>query len=376
MTESIIIPDDLLPADGRFGSGPSKIREESMDALIESGKTYLGTSHRKPTVQNAIAELRESLGEFFQIPDGYEIAMANGGTTFFWDIAVHSLVSEQSEHLVFGEFSSRFSEFVAKADFLKDPIIVKSEMGTHPEVDVRPEVDTYAFIHNETSTGVFMDIDRPQGAANGALVLVDATSAAGGMAVDISECDAYYFAPQKCFGADGGTWFAVVSPAAIERAEKIREQRYIPTTLDFFEHLQNSRANTTYNTPSLVNVLLTTQTTKWMLERGGMEFSTRRCKEMSNKVYKWAEARDFATPFITDPEMRSPVSCTIDFAEDIDYTVLGKHLRANGIVDVEGYRKLGRNQLRIATFPAIEPEDIEKLLASIDYVVDRMRNNP
>jgi phosphoserine aminotransferase len=369
MADSISIPNNLLPGDGRFGSGPSRIRPEAIDGLVASSKTYLGTSHRKSTVMDVIGELRNELAELFSLPDGYEVVLANGGTTVFWDTAVQSLIAEQSEHLVFGEFSTRFMQFVERAPHLKDPITINAELGSHPQVEPREEIDTYALMHNETSTGVCMEVKRPAGINSDALVLYDATSAAGGMNVDVSQCDAYYFAPQKGFAADGGTWFALVSPAAIARAEAVQNSgRYIPVTLNFSEHLANSRENTTYNTPSLATIMLTLLQARWINENGGLSWAAARSKQMSDSVYAWANKSEFASPFV-DAEMRSPVTCTIDFNDDVDASAVAKTLRANGIVDVEGYRKLNRNQLRIATFPGIEPSDIDALLTCIDYVV-------
>ncbi|MDA8025335.1 MAG: phosphoserine transaminase [Actinomycetota bacterium] len=366
----ILIPSELLPRDGRFGSGPSKVRKEAVDALVARSADYLGTSHRQNTVKSVVGEVRSGLRQLFSIPEGYEVVLGNGGSTYFWDTAVFSLIANKSQHLSFGEFSAKFASSAKMAPFIQDPEVIKAEPGSRPEAVANDEIDLYAFTHNETSTGVFMDIIRPAGAKG--LVAVDATSAAAGLTVEASQFDCYYFAPQKAFASDGGIWFALMSPAAIERVKEIKASgRYIPPALDLSIALDNSVLNQTYNTPALATIFLMNEQIKWMNENGGLPFSTGRSAQSSGIVYNWAIASDFATPFVKDPAMRSNVVATIDFDDNIDAASIAKVLRKNGIVDVEPYRKLGRNQLRIATFPAVDPSDVEALVASIDYVVSK-----
>jgi phosphoserine aminotransferase len=369
----ITIPDDLKPADGRFGSGPSKVRPEAVAALAATGTSYLGTSHRQKTVKDVVRRVRTGLADLFDLPDGYEVVLGNGGTTAFWDIAVLNLVRERSEHLVFGEFSSKFADATKAAPFLADPVVVTSDPGTHP--DPRPEagVDVYALTHNETSTGVAMPLRRVAGADDGALVLVDATSGAGGLPVDVRQTDVYYFAPQKSFASDGGLWLALMSPAAVERVAEVQGTgRWVPAFSDLRIAIDNSRLDQTYNTPALATLFLLAEQVDWFNAQGGMAWTTERTAESARRLYTWAEKSDYATPFVADPAQRSAVVGTIDFADPVDASAVAKVLRANGIVDTEPYRKLGRNQLRIAMFPAVDPDDVEALTACIDHVVARL----
>ncbi len=341
-----------------------------MKALASVADTYLGTSHRRPGVKNVVARLRSGLRELFSLPDGYEVVLGNGGTTAFWDVATLCLIEERSQHLSFGEFSSKFAAAAKKAPHLADPQIIESAPGTHPEPEANPEVDLYALTHNETSTGVSMPVERPRGASAGSLVAVDATSGAGGLRVDPEEFDAYYLAPQKCFAADGGLWVALLSPAAVERVERIAASgRWIPSSLDLKIALDNSREDQTYNTPALATLFLFVDQLEWMLGNGGLSWAAGRCDRSAEILYTWAEQSDFASPFVERAADRSHVVGTIDFAQDVDAAALAKVLRANGILDTEPYRKLGRNQLRIALFPAIEPDDVAALCGCINYVV-------
>jgi phosphoserine aminotransferase len=373
-TPDIAIPAHLLPADGRFGSGPSKVRPEAVGALAEAAPTYLGTSHRQRPVKAVVGRVREGMRQLFGLPDGYEVVLGNGGTTSFWDAATLGLIEAQSQHLSFGEFSSKFAACAQAAPHLKDPQIIASEPGTHPEPVADSGIDLYALTHNETSTGVAMTIRRPRGAPHpsegGGLVAVDATSGAGGLPVDAGEFDAYYLAPQKCFASDGGLWVALLSPEAIDRVERMAaSDRWIPASLDLKIALDNSRQDQTYNTPGLATLFLLANQTEWMLEGGGLPWTTARCDRSAEILYGWAEAADFARPFVEDPRQRSHVVGTIDFVDAVDASVVAKVLRANGVVDTEPYRKLGRNQLRIAMFPAIDPEDIAALCGCINHVV-------
>lgn len=371
-TPPITIPSELLPADGRFGCGPSKIRPEAVAALAEVGSDYLGTSHRQEPVRFMVSRLRNGLAEMFALPDGYEIMLGNGGSTVFWDIATFGLIDRRSQHLSFGEFSSKFAQAAAAAPFLDEPIVIKSEAGTHPSPIVDDAIDTYAFTHNETSTGVSMPIQRPAG-SDGALVLVDATSAAGGLRVDASQTDVYYFAPQKCLASDGGLWLAAVSPAAVERIERIGASgRWIPESLSLTTALDNSRKDQTYNTPALATVFLAVQQVEWINDNGGLHFAASRCDRSAEIMYSWAEASAYATPFVSDPAQRSHVVATIDFDDSVDASTVSAVLRKNGIVDTDSYRKLGRNQIRVAMFPAIDPEDIEALTRCVDFVVENL----
>jgi phosphoserine aminotransferase len=366
----IVIPDSIKPRDGRFGSGPSKVRPEALAALAASGTSYLGTSHRQKTVKSVVRRVRAGLTELFTLPDGYEVVLGNGGTTAFWDIAVLNLVRERSQHLVFGEFSSKFAAATKAAPFLADPSVVQSDPGTHPLPRAEHGVDVYALTHNETSTGVAMPLRRVDGADDGALVLVDATSGAGGLPVEVGETDVYYFAPQKSFASDGGLWLALMSPAAIERVAQVQATgRWVPAFSDLQIAIDNSRLDQTYNTPALATIFLLADQIEWFNGQGGLKWATERTAESSGRLYGWADRSEFATPFVTDPAQRSAVVGTIDFADGIDAAAVAKVLRANGIVDTEPYRKLGRNQLRVAMFPAVDPDDVEALTACIDHVV-------
>jgi phosphoserine aminotransferase len=373
-TTDIRIPDGLKPSDGRFGSGPSKVRPAQVEALAQAAPTYLGTSHRQKAVKSVVGRLRRGLAELFSLPDGYEVVLGNGGTTCFWDIATFCLIERRSQHLSFGEFSSKFAAAAKAAPHLEEPWIIESATGTHPEAVADPDIDLYALTHNETSTGVAMSISRPAGATpadqGGGLVAVDATSGAGGMRVDPSEFDAYYFAPQKCFAADGGLWLALLSPAALDRVERLAaSDRWVPAFFDLKTCVDNSKLDQTYNTPGLATVLLMTEQVEWMLAGGGLEWTAGRCDRSAEILYTWAEQSDFATPFVEKESDRSHVVGTIDFVDAVNAAGVAAVLRANGIVDTEPYRKLGRNQLRIAMFPAIDPQDVAALCGCINYVV-------
>jgi phosphoserine aminotransferase len=366
---SIIIPSELKPVDGRFGCGPSKIRPEALAALSASGNSILGTSHRQKPVKNVVKRVREGLTSLFNLPEGYEVVLGNGGSTAFWDIATFGLIEDRSQHLVFGEFSSKFAAASKEAPFLGEPTVIKAEPGSHPVAVQEAGIDVYALTHNETSTGVAMPILRPAG-TDGALVLVDATSAAGGLMVDAKEFDTYYFAPQKSFASDGGLWIAIMSPAAIARAEKIKESgRWVPAFFDLGIAIENSRLDQTYNTPALVTLMLLAEQIEWMNANGGLSFAAGRSAKSSDILYSWAEKTSYTTPFVTDAAMRSKVVGTINFDDAIDATKISAALRENGIVDTEPYRKLGKNQLRIGMFPAVDPSDVEALTKCIDHVV-------
>jgi phosphoserine aminotransferase len=372
-TEKIQIPADLKPSDGRFGAGPSKIRPESLAGLAAIGNTYLGTSHRRPGVKQVVGQIRTGLGQLFELPEGYEVILGNGGATAFWDIATFGLIKERSQHVSFGEFSSKFASAAKEAPFLQTPSVIKSEPGTHPLPQAEAGIDTYALTHNETSTGVMMPIKRIAGADADSLVLVDATSGAGGLEIDITQSDVYYFSPQKCFASDGGLWLGIFSPAAIARVQQIKESgRWIPTSYDLTTAIENSRLDQTYNTPALVTLWLLADQLEWMNSNGGLKFTTSRTADSAQRLYTWAEKTDYTNPYVADPDMRSNVIGTIDFDDAIDAEFVAKTLRSNGIVDTEPYRKLGRNQLRIAMFPAIEPSDVEALTTCIDYVVSKL----
>jgi phosphoserine aminotransferase len=413
----IRIPVDLLPRDGRFGSGPSKVRPQEVDALAATGTTYLGTSHRQATVRFMVAALRNGIAELLSLPDGYEVALGNGGTTAFWDAATFGLIEQRSQHLSYGEFSSKFAACAAAAPHLGDPEIIESRPGTVPTPKANPDVDAYCFTHNETSTGVAVAPVRPEGAeglvlvdatsaAGGlrfeatqvdaycfthnetstgvavapvrpegaeGLVLVDATSAAGGLRFEATQVDAYYFAPQKALASDGGLWLAALSPAAVERIERTSAgDRWVPAFLDLGIALDNSRKDQTYNTPALATIFLAVQQIEWVLHNGGLPFAAGRCDRSAEILYGWAESRDYATPFVADPAIRSHVVATIDLDDALPAATVSAVLRENLVVDTESYRKLGRNQLRIAMFPAIDPEDVEALTHCIDYVVERL----
>jgi phosphoserine aminotransferase len=369
----IVIPDGLLPADGRFGCGPSKVRPEQVAALAGPGAELLGTSHRQAPVRGLVRRVREGLAELFSLPDDYLVVLGNGGTTAFWEIAAFGLVRERSQHLSFGEFSSKFAAVTTAAPWLSEPTVIHSAPGSHPEPSAETGADSYALTHNETSTGVAMPVRRVPGADEGSLMLVDATSGAGGLPVTAAEFDAYYFAPQKSFGSDGGLWIALLSPAALERSEQVSaSDRYIPEFLSLRVAIANSKQQQTYNTPALATLIMLAEQVDWMLAQGGLAWTTGRTAQSSGHLYDWAELTKFTTPFVTDPEQRSQVVGTIDFADEVDANTVSAVLRANGIVDTDSYRKLGRNQLRIGMFPAVDPADVQALTACIDYVVERL----
>ncbi len=366
----IKIPAELLPADGRFGAGPSKIRPEQIQALVNKSLTVLGTSHRQKPVKNEVAALRAGLAQMFSIPADYEVVIGNGGTTAFWEIATFGLIRDRAQFLTFGEFGAKFASSASAAPFLGEQSIIKSEPGDAPAFAPVAGIDAYCTPHNETSTGVAIPPVRPAGADADALVLIDATSGAGGLAVDLSVVDVYYFSPQKCFASDGGLFIAIMSPKAIARAEEIKASgRYIPAFLDLVTAIENSRLDQTYNTPAVATIVMMNEQIKWFNANGGLAWCVARTKESSDAIYEWAIASEHATPFVVDPAKRSQVVVTVDFDESINAESLAKVLRANGIVDTEPYRKLGRNQLRISVFPAVEPSDVRQLLKSIDYVI-------
>jgi phosphoserine aminotransferase len=368
-TTPLEIPASLKPADGRFGCGPSKVRPEQLAHLAGDGARIMGTSHRQAPVKAVVGRVRTGLRELFSLPDGYEVVLGNGGTTAFWDAAACGLVRRRALHLSYGEFSNKFASVTEAAPFLEDPIVVKAEPGDAPPPTSDPDADVVAWAHNETSTGVMVPVTRPDGDA---LVLVDATSGAGGLPVDVGQADAYYFAPQKCFASDGGLWLALLSPAALARIEEpAAADRWIPEFLSLATALDNSRKDQTYNTPAVATLLLLADQVEWMLGQGGLDWCVRRTEASSGALYGWAGRSPVATPFVADPAKRSLVVGTIDFADEVDAASLAATLRANGIVDVEPYRKLGRNQLRVGCFPAVEPADVEALTACIDYVLER-----
>ena len=366
----LTLPENLLPSDGRFGCGPSKVRPAQIDAIVAGGTDIIGTSHRQPAVKDVVGSVRSGLADLFSLPEGYEIITSLGGATAFWDAASFGLIREKSAHLTYGEFSGKFATVSKKAPWLTEPEVHAFEPGTAPatsELD-GTDADLVGWAHNETSTGAMVAVKRP---ATDALVAVDATSGAGGLPVDIAETDVYYFSPQKCFASDGGLWFAAFSPAALERVEEIAaSDRYIPAFLDLKTAVDNSRKNQTYNTPAVATLLMMDSQVKWMNENGGLEGMVERTTESSSILYNWAEGRSETTPFVADADSRSLVVGTIDFDDAVDADVIAKTLRANGVLDTEPYRKLGRNQLRIGMFPAIEPEDIRTLTKAIDYILD------
>jgi phosphoserine aminotransferase len=363
------IPAHLKPADGRFGCGPSKVRPEAL-ARLAARHDLMGTSHRQAPVKNVVRQVRDGLRELFALPDGYEVLLGNGGATAFWDAAACGLVRQRALHLVYGEFSQKFATVMSSAPFLADPIVISAPPGDAPVPQSDADADVIAWAHNETSTGVMVSVRRPVGADH-ALVLIDATSGAGGLPVEVGQADAYYFAPQKSFGSDGGLWLALVSPAAIDRIGEVGRaaERWIPASLALSTALDNSRQQQTYNTPALATLLLLADQIEWMLASGGLDFCVARTRASSDCLYSWAEASPFASPFVSDPAKRSLVVGTVDFSDEVDAAAVAKTLRANGIVDVEPYRKLGRNQLRIGMFPAVDPADVEALTACIDWVV-------
>ena len=366
-----VLPEEFQPGDGRFGCGPSKVRPAQIQAIVDGGTSIMGTSHRQPAVKNVVGEVREGLAELFQLPEGYEIVLSLGGATAFWDAATFGLIEKKSAHLTYGEFSSKFAKASKMAPWLDAPQIIEAEPGSAPEVVAGEEgVDLIGWAHNETSTGTMVPVTRPAG-SEGQLVAIDATSGAGGLPVDMSQADVYYFSPQKCFASDGGIWLAAMSPATIERIEKINSSdRFIPAFLNLQTAVDNSRKNQTYNTPAVGTLLMLADQVKWMNANGGLDGMVARTTESSSHLYNWAENRAEATPFVTDAAKRSLVVGTIDFEDNIDAAQIAKVLRANGILDIEPYRKLGRNQLRIGMFPAIDPEDIRRLTGAIDWVLD------
>jgi phosphoserine aminotransferase len=373
MTDVVKIPQSLLPADGRFGAGPSKVQTSHLDALAATGSSLMGTSHRQAPVRDLVGRVRSGLSTFFALPDGYRIVLGNGGATAFWDVATFGLIREKSQHLSFGEFSSKFAAAAAAAPWLADPSVIKADPGSRPTPVAEDGVDVYAWAHNETSTAVMAPVARPEGtSSDSSLVLVDATSGAGGLPVDLREVDVYYFAPQKCFASDGGLWIALMSPAALARAAEIAGSgRHIPAFFDLPTAIDNSEKNQTYNTPSIATLFLMAEQLDWMNGEGGLAAMVERTTASSTILYGWAEKSPYAFPYVADPAHRSLVIGTIDFEESIDAAAIAATLRANGIVDTEPYRKLGRNQLRIAMYPAVDPSDVEALTACIDYVVDR-----
>lgn len=366
----IIIPSELLPVDGRFGAGPSKVRKAQIDALAGVWESYLGTSHRQKTVKSEVGRLREGLRTFFALPEGYEVVLGNGGSTAFWDVAAFGLIRDRAQFLTFGEFGSKFASGVKNAPFLGEPTILKSEPGDAPAFVLEAGIDSYCSPHNETSTGVAI---APTRVSDDALVIIDATSAAGGLMVDPLDFDTYYFAPQKSFGSDGGLWFALMSPAALQRVKEIKESgRWIPDSLDLQTAIDNSVMDQTYNTPALATIFLMAEQVDWFNANGGLAWCAKRTAESSSILYDWAQASPVATAFVTDPAKRSAVVVTIDIDDSIDATTITKTLRANGIVDTEPYRKLGRNQLRVGVFPAVEPDDVRQLTRSIDHIISQL----
>jgi phosphoserine aminotransferase len=373
VTADIVLPDQLKPADGRFGCGPSKVRPEALASLAGAGAALMGTSHRQAPVKDLVRRVRDGLRTLFALPAGYEVVLGNGGSTAFWDAAAFGLIRERSQHLVCGEFSSKFAAVAAGAPFLGPPSVVEVAPGTAATARAEAGVDAYAWAHNETSTGVVTPVTRVAGADDGALVLIDATSGAGGLPVDVGQADVYYFAPQKCFASDGGLWVGLFSPAAQARAAEIAGAgRWLPPSLDLTIALDNSTKDQTYNTPALATLWLLADQVEWILGNGGLDWAVSRTTDSSSRLYTWAEKSPYAAPFVTDPDQRSLVVGTIDFSAEVDAAALAKVLRANGIVDTEPYRKLGRNQLRVGMFPAIDPADVEALTACVAYVVERL----
>ncbi|AFR47802.1 phosphoserine transaminase [Gordonia sp. KTR9] len=376
-TAPITLPADLLPSDGRFGCGPSKVRPEQLQSLVDTGASVFGTSHRQAPVKNVVGSIREGLSDLFSLPEGYEVVISNGGTTAFWDAAAFGLIKQRSLHLTYGEFSSKFATVAKKAPFLDNPAVISTDPGTAPDpsaltADDFGGVDLIGWAHNETSTGVAVPVVRPAG-SDDALIAIDATSGAGGLPVDIADADVYYFAPQKCFASDGGLWVALMSPRALARVAEIAEtDRWCPEFLSLPTAVDNSSKNQTYNTPAVGSLLLFANQIEWMNGNGGLDWCVSRTADSSSRLYQWAEASQFATPFVGEAANRSQVVGTIDFTDDVDAASVAKILRAHGVVDTEPYRKLGRNQLRIGMFPAIEPEDVSKLTECIDYIVERL----
>lgn len=371
MAENLTIPADLKPGDGRFGCGPSKVRPEQLQSLVDAGASVFGTSHRQKPVKDVVGRVRDGLRELFALPDGYEVVLGNGGTTAFWDAAAFGLIREKSLHLSNGEFSSKFAS-VAKANpFVGDPIVVTAEPGSAPAPTSDPSVDLIGWAHNETSTGVAIPVSRPAGSEN-ALIAIDATSGAGGLPVNVADSDVYYFAPQKNFAADGGLWVALMSPAALQRVEEIAaSKRWVPDFLSLPIAIDNSTKNQTYNTPAVATLLLFADQIEWLNGKGGLDWAVQRTADSSSRLYDWAEKSEYATPFVTDPAHRSQVVTTLDLAEHVDAAAIAATLREHGVVDVDPYRKLGRNQLRVATFPAVETDDVAALVACLDHLLDR-----
>lgn len=375
MTEpaDITIPAEFLPVDGRFGAGPSKVRPAQIEALVGASTKFLGTSHRQKPVKQEVARLRAGLAQLFSLPEGYEIIIGNGGSTAFWEVATFGLLRDRAQFLSFGEFGSKFASSAKAAPFLGEQSVIKSEPGDAPQFEPATGLDAYCTPHNETSTGVAVAPYRPAGIDDDALVIIDATSGAGGLPVNIADVDVYYFSPQKCFASDGGLFVAIMSPKAISRAEEIKASgRYIPAFLDLMTAIENSRLDQTYNTPALATIFMMAEQVDWFNSNGGLDWCVSRTAESSSAIYDWAEASEFATPYVVDPAKRSQVVATIDFNDDIDATAIAKALRKNGIVDTEPYRKLGRNQLRISVFPAVDPSDVRQLLKSIDFVISEL----
>lgn len=370
MTDFPTLPSEFIPGDGRFGCGPSKVRPEQIQAIVDGSASVIGTSHRQPAVKNVVGSIREGLSDLFSLPEGYEIIFSLGGATAFWDAATFGLIEKKSGHLSFGEFSSKFAKASKLAPWLDEPEIVTAETGDSPAPQAFEGADVIAWAHNETSTGAMVPVLRPEG-SEGSLVAIDATSGAGGLPVDIKNSDVYYFSPQKCFASDGGLWLAAMSPAALERIEKINaSDRFIPEFLNLQTAVDNSLKNQTYNTPAVATLLMLDNQVKWMNSNGGLDGMVARTTASSSALYNWAEAREEASPYVADAAKRSLVVGTIDFDDSIDAAVIAKILRANGILDTEPYRKLGRNQLRIGMFPAIDSTDVEKLTGAIDFILD------
>ncbi|MDO8732430.1 MAG: phosphoserine transaminase [Actinomycetota bacterium] len=371
--DNIQIPAELLPVDGRFGAGPSKVRQEQVDALTDVWRTYLGTSHRQKTVKSQVGRLRAGLADLFSLPDGYEVVLGNGGSTAFWDAAAFGLIRDRAQFLSFGEFGAKFASGVKEAPFLGEPTIRTAEPGDAPSFLAEAGVDAYCSPHNETSTGVAVTPLRVAGADADSLVIIDATSAAGGLMVDPLQFDTYYFAPQKSFGSDGGLWFALMSPAALARVAEIKAtERWIAPFLDLQTAIDNSVQDQTYNTPALATILMMAEQVDWFNGNGGLSWCAARTAESSGLLYDWAEANPLASPFVIDPAKRSGVVATLDIDDSIDATLITKALRSNGIVDTEPYRKLGRNQLRIGVFPSVEPDDVRALITCIDFVISEL----
>ena len=377
---TITIPPSMLPEDGRFGSGPSKIRPEQVQALDAGAATVLGTSHRQSTIKQIVGSIRAGLAEFLRIPDDYEIVLGNGGATAFWDMACASLITRRAAFGVYGSFSAKFADSAASAPFLEDPVVYRCEPGGCRLPEYTEYVDAYCWAHNETSTGVAAPVHRIAGSLEqGALTIVDATSAAGALPVDISQTDAYYFSPQKAFGSDGGLWIAVLSPAAIDRAYGIAKsvslpgaRRWIPPFLSLTSAIENSRKDQTLNTPAVATLVMLENQVRWLNDNGGLAWATARCARSASLLYQWAEKSDYAQPFVSDENARSNAVVTIDLDESINASQVVAALRENGIVDTNGYRKLGRNQLRIGVFPSVEPSDVEALTKCVDYVAEHL----